>query len=624
MLVSDIRWREPYVSAGLNRKLAGVLQPGVYWGFEVAPAEGLAVRIWPGDDPDYPESVAIVDRDGYSVTVRQSGEEACSLVGWGGASPYVVLEMSYAPTQETLAAILAVSVPAEHHIVLARVAIPAGATAITVDMINFEPRTLGQPAALAMSYANSLMQVLASYVGIKASLRNLEQLSGAPLGNLALDGDTSIAHNLSVGGDAAIAGKLAVAQSLIIAGQDVRTMVNAMVAEMIAGIPALPGAATADVPGIVALADVLTTLAGTDTVRAVSPAALAGVLHGFAPGCYARDVPFAAKPVVDVADRCVLLTPARLAVEVNGKLLYLTAQQAVDLSLPAVWDTSSMVYTVAANRAGRNFYIYACLNATGVLKLLASANSTYPTGYTAATSRKLGGFHCLCANVGTIAGHALSGYQAGDILPASVWDLLHRPRCAPEGMVYVADIDKWVDIYLPSVNNNALVSVYGGIIVNGDSAPSFDWYDFVEWYARSKKRLLYQHEFIAFAVGSNAETSIQAASNPGTTGGHIDTAARRMISYVGGEDACGTFWQYLMDTAGGGNLVSDYWYAACNINNTLQQGSANSVGCRLIAGGDWAEGTHCGPRSGYGRYDPTTARLELSARGISDPLHIGM
>jgi hypothetical protein len=59
---------------------------------------------------------------------------------------------------------------------------------------------------------------------------------------------------------------------------------------------------------------------------------------------------------------------------------------------------------------------------------------------------KLGGFHCEFVDIGTITGHPLTGFVAGDILPASVWDLGHRPTCDPAGMVYCAKLDLWVDI----------------------------------------------------------------------------------------------------------------------------------------------------------------------------------
>jgi hypothetical protein len=69
----------------------------------------------------------------------------------------------------------------------------------------------------------------------------------------------------------------------------------------------------------------------------------------------------------------------------------------LDLNTAANWDTVTPTdYTVAVTRAGKDFYIYACIPTSGnvpVIKL--SANSTYPSGYTANNSRKIGGFHCL-------------------------------------------------------------------------------------------------------------------------------------------------------------------------------------------------------------------------------------
>ncbi len=173
MLTPDVRWKEPYVSAGLNRKFAGVLAPGVVWGFEVDAPGGMLVRVWPGDDPDYPESVALVDRDGYSLTVRQSGEDTVDLAGRAGGTVFIVLEALYAPNQDTVTSLQAVTTPADHHVILAKVTIPAGATAITAGMIDFAARTNGNPATLAMSYATSLMTVMTSLTELKASLANL-------------------------------------------------------------------------------------------------------------------------------------------------------------------------------------------------------------------------------------------------------------------------------------------------------------------------------------------------------------------------------------------------------------------------------------------------------------------
>lgn len=173
MLTPDVRWAEQYVSAGLNRKFAGVLPAGVYWGYEVDAPGGMLVRIWPGEDPDYADSVALVDRDGYSLTVRQSGEDTVDLTGRAGSTVSIVLEALYAPNQDTVTSLQAVTTPADHHVILAKVTIPAGATAVTSDMITFTERTLGNPATLAMSYATSLMTVVATNATLKTQLTNI-------------------------------------------------------------------------------------------------------------------------------------------------------------------------------------------------------------------------------------------------------------------------------------------------------------------------------------------------------------------------------------------------------------------------------------------------------------------
>jgi hypothetical protein len=54
------------------------------------------------------------------------------------------------------------------------VTIPAGAAEITAAMIDFVPRTLGNPAVLAMSYASSLMAVMTSNFNLNARVTNLE------------------------------------------------------------------------------------------------------------------------------------------------------------------------------------------------------------------------------------------------------------------------------------------------------------------------------------------------------------------------------------------------------------------------------------------------------------------
>ena len=261
------------------------------------------------------------------------------------------------------------------------------------------------------------------------------------------------------------------------------------------------------------------------------------------PAHYERDIRWGLKtPYTTGNNRFTLVSPNRLTVNINLSGYTHLSQKEINLSVAANWDTTTPVDgTVAANRAGKDMYLYACADPHANLVFLLSFNSTVPVGYTAANSRKIVGFHCLSVAVGVIAGHALTGFVAGDILPASIWDLKHRPREAtPEGMVYSKAINKWVDIYLASGTGVNTASVNGGTI-----SDSRTWNDFVDDGAAVNKRLLRDVEFQTIAAGSNEQTNIAGSADPVTTGGHSDTAGRRMISNIGCEDCCGVMWQWL-------------------------------------------------------------------------------
>ena len=280
----------------------------------------------------------------------------------------------------------------------------------------------------------------------------------------------------------------------------------------------------------------------------------------------------------------------------------------LDLTVADILDTGTI-----AN--GKDYCVYACNN-SGTLVFRTSLASTFPAGFDADTSRKISGFHTLCADVGTITGHPLSGFVAGDILPASVWDLKHRPVSEPAGMVYVAPIDKWVDIYLPSGTGVNTKSVFGGVI-----SDNRNWMDFVDDGGAVKKRLLWDMEFQIAASGSNEGTNISTSGDPINTGGHIDTNSRRMISNYGIEDMCGAMWQWLLDqsylfssatdhthqvtvtgdpqTVTSGDPSNDvaptFVYTATGKGHLFIQGTNGDV--KLMAGGCYNEVVHCGSRS---------------------------
>lgn len=194
---------------------------------------------------------------------------------------------------------------------------------------------------------------------------------------------------------------------------------------------------------------------------------------------------------------------------------------------------------------GKDYYVYLVYIEEGdKFKFVISNNSTFPAGYTAATSRKIGGFHTLCADVGTIAKHPLSGYVARSILPQSVWCLNHRPLSDAAGMVYDPSACIWVDIYLQSGSGATTASMYNATVVTNR-----EFLDHVDELASKKKILLSDDEFLSAMRGSNDGAGIATASltAPPLAGGHKTSSGVRMISYIGCEEGCGYVWQFLRD-----------------------------------------------------------------------------
>jgi hypothetical protein len=324
-----------------------------------------------------------------------------------------------------------------------------------------------------------------------------------------------------------------------------------------------------------------------------------------APAQYERDIVWAGSVTT-------VTTPNKLWVNVNDKLRILAAQTTLALGTAASWDTvAGTDYTTAANRAGKDFYIYACDDNVLAPTLKLSVNSTTPTGYNAATSRKIGGFHCLCVDVGHIVGHTLDNYVAGDILPASVWDLKHRPRNQkPEGMVWSAKANIWVDIYLMSGTGTSTLSVNGGTI-----SDNRNWMDFVDDAAAVGKRLLRDYEFQVVAQGITEGVNIHDSADPGTTGGHIDTNHVRILSNIGCEDLAGVMWQWLDEQSFQYASTASFGW----VNQTggkgqlLLQGATADV--KLLAGGNWGGGAICGSRGRGAHVYRWNAGTSIGGRG---------
>ena len=306
------------------------------------------------------------------------------------------------------------------------------------------------------------------------------------------------------------------------------------------------------------------------------------------------------------SNKTSIVIPKNMRININGEAYISTRNVTLNTS------------TLGENLAGKDVYIYALAGSGTEPDFVLSLNSTVPTGYTAENSRKIGGFHCLCKDVGIIEGHALSGYVAGDILPATRWDLEHRPKGNPEGFAYEELTDCWIAIYLPSWDGTKLVSVYNGVIADGSSAKKWHGEAFYEQFVKQGMRLVWRHEFQMGAKGSNEQTNIQGSSDPNTTGGHVDTAGRRMISNIGLEDCCGVLWQFSMDLgfAGGSGWTNSTYNS--NVDDR-SYGQTYGTLYRLLLGSSWAHGAFCGSPSALCSASSADVYVGRSSRGASEP-----
>ena len=168
------------------------------------------------------------------------------------------------------------------------------------------------------------------------------------------------------------------------------------------------------------------------------------------------------------------------------------------------WDpVANSDGSFAALAMGDDVYLYAVQHASGIAQWVASKNSTVPTGYTADNSRKVGGFHY--GRVRPLA----DAYSAGaslpvQIVPNSCWDLRHRPKCDPTGMVEVIPGRLWCDIYLASEDgtawpNTVPVSRYDAVPLSGTEG--YSRLDYSRLVRNAGKRLPGYSEFLAFAYG---------------------------------------------------------------------------------------------------------------------------
>lgn len=305
----------------------------------------------------------------------------------------------------------------------------------------------------------------------------------------------------------------------------------------------------------------------------------------------------------DIFDKTsFVIHPCSIRLNVNGVSRWYVNERDTTIMPSSILDSGS------ALQAGKDYYIYLVPDGAET-KILCSLNASYPSGFTAENSRKIGGFHTLCVNSGTLSNNIASGYAAGNIIPNSIWCLGFRPAGDTRGAAYIDVLDKWGHIYLQSGTGDNTTSAYGATITDTR---------YIQAHIEDMLAIGYclpgDSEFTAMAWGSNQETNVNGSVDPVTTGGHTDTKGRRMISTYFLEDCCGALWQWLScASANGGN----------NWNEINYTGSDFYASCLVLrAGGHWASGAHCGWGSRDGGVGRSTLDDSSSARGLSQNIRL--
>ncbi len=263
---------------------------------------------------------------------------------------------------------------------------------------------------------------------------------------------------------------------------------------------------------------------------------------------------------------------------------------------------------------GTDYYVYLCDPGSDAdEQYIISANSTYPSGYSAITSRKIGGFHFGKCRRTLTANDVYDG-----IVAASVWTLLWRPSCAPEGMAYIGG-GTWIDIYISSADGN------GGLVSRHHATPytgteGLNWYIAQEMLRRSGKRMPSYADWCKGAEGSpqgldgsNANAWSATSNTARQLTGFVDNAT----SLLGLRDCAGNVYEWLDELCIDPNATTYAWHDVMPGYGQLYMPSATALHA-LIAGGNWTYGVHCGARTVLCSYYPWIVNTAVGVRGACD------
>lgn len=143
-LLADLQYLEPYASGGLNRKMLGIILPGIFRGFNVTPGTGLNIVISSTADGT---GAACIEANGYQITVQQVSDVTLPIPK--GQTTIVLLEANYGPTLITKQVSSGSTIDAARFVTVAqgqpikanqieicRVTLASNATSITADNIK--------------------------------------------------------------------------------------------------------------------------------------------------------------------------------------------------------------------------------------------------------------------------------------------------------------------------------------------------------------------------------------------------------------------------------------------------------------------------------------------------------
>ncbi|EPR5290089.1 phage tail protein [Escherichia coli] len=180
-LVSDVQYHEPYLSAALNRKFRGIVDPGFYAGFLPKPGGGMNLLITSVDGDKTAGAASVDIGEFYQVTIQHRKDISLALNA--GKKYAIVLKGRYLLGEDTYQVNTASHIHAaefvartytdsyqlgDGELLVCTVNIPAGVSTITQEMIDTSERinrTIG--IDISDSVTSTRSDVAASSLAVK-------------------------------------------------------------------------------------------------------------------------------------------------------------------------------------------------------------------------------------------------------------------------------------------------------------------------------------------------------------------------------------------------------------------------------------------------------------------------